>query len=266
MHAIGSRCCRLFRSDAHVKLHAVQQQHPRKSPKLPSGPERPPLQVGPWPAVCHIPSLPRPAARSHWQHSDLHFTAHSRANKAAPMSDHLSFDNCRRLPCQLGQPDSTAAGQPSDQPTHDAGVPAARAQQALLQRRCMHVQSAAEARACASRGRAHFKSKRDCVLNLCGSCVLPPCCCGLQLAYAAYQPPATFEGCIRPWGVDSVQVIQKTVPAFFATATAHVMRVGKERLFVVFKVRSKRGAGFELHLVCTAGHCRECGGGASYLL
>lgn len=81
-------------------------------------------------------------------------------------------------------------------------------------------------------------------------CVLPPCRGGLQLAYAAYQPPATFEGCIRPWGVDSVQVIQKTVPAFFATATVHVMQVGKERLFVVFKV-SKRGAGFELHLVCS---------------
>lgn len=59
-----------------------------------------------------------------------------------------------------------------------------------------------------------------------------PCC---QLAYTAYQSPATFDGCIRQWGVDSVRVIQKIVPAFFATAEAHVIRVGNERLFVVFK-------------------------------
>jgi hypothetical protein len=57
----------------------------------------------------------------------------------------------------------------------------------------------------------------------------------LQLAYTAYQPPATFEGCIKPWGVDSIQAISKTVPAFYANAVAHVMRVGKERLFIVFK-------------------------------
>jgi hypothetical protein len=32
-----------------------------------------------------------------------------------------------------------------------------------------------------------------------------------------------------------VKVIQKTVAAFFASAEAHVIRVGNERLFVVFK-------------------------------
>lgn len=57
----------------------------------------------------------------------------------------------------------------------------------------------------------------------------------LQLAYTAYQPKATFENCIRPWGVDSIQVISKTVPAFMANAAAHVIRIGNERLFVVFK-------------------------------
>lgn len=79
-------------------------------------------------------------------------------------------------------------------------------------------------------------------------CRLTPCmapCCILlcclssssltQLAYTVYQPPATFEACIKQWGVDSIQAITKTVPAFYSNAVAYVMRVGKERLFVVFK-------------------------------
>jgi hypothetical protein len=57
----------------------------------------------------------------------------------------------------------------------------------------------------------------------------------VQLAYTVYQPPSTFQGCISQWGIDSTQAITKTVPAFYANAVAHIMRVGRERLFVVFK-------------------------------
>jgi hypothetical protein len=55
------------------------------------------------------------------------------------------------------------------------------------------------------------------------------------LAYTVYQQPSTFETCIKQWGIDSIQAITKTVPAFYANAVAYVMRVGQERLFVVFK-------------------------------
>jgi len=57
----------------------------------------------------------------------------------------------------------------------------------------------------------------------------------MQLAFTVYQSPSVFENCIKQWGVSSVQAITKTVPTFYSNAVAHVVRVGNERLFVLFK-------------------------------
>lgn len=60
-------------------------------------------------------------ARSYWQPSDLPFTAYSSSREAAAVSALLYPDNSRRLPGPMGQPVSTAAGQPPHQPAYDAG-------------------------------------------------------------------------------------------------------------------------------------------------
>ena len=122
---------------------------------------------------------------------------------------------------------STGAGQPPNQPAHDAGAPAVPGMQ---QRLALQVARPTQTIAlpCCTRVASAVAPKLTHMLAV-------PVVLLQQLAYTVYQPPSTFEACIKQWGVDSIQAITKTVPTFYANAVAYVMRVGQERLFVVFK-------------------------------
>jgi hypothetical protein len=59
----------------------------------------------------------------------------------------------------------------------------------------------------------------------------------MQLAYAVYQPPGTFEECLQAMGVapNSIKVVEANVPEYNTIRTAYVMLAGNQRIFVLIR-------------------------------
>jgi hypothetical protein len=59
----------------------------------------------------------------------------------------------------------------------------------------------------------------------------------MQLAYAVYQPPATFASCLQAMGVvpNSIRVVEANVPEYNTIRTAYVMLAGNQRIFVLVR-------------------------------